>query len=530
MNCDKLVIGIDYGTDSVRALLVRASDGKVLGDSTCPYPRWKQGLYCDAAQRSFRQHPLDYLEGLEAVVKDVITGFDASLVKGIGIDTTGSTPCAVDRQGTPLALLPEFSADPDAMFLLWKDHSSIDAATQINDTAEAWRETDYRKYNGGTYSCEWFWSKILNVLKNNAAVGDAAFSWVEHCDWISGELTGQTDPLTMARSRCAAGHKAMWHESWGGLPPEKFLRAVDPLLAGLRDRLYSATQTAEKPVGRLSAKWAEKLGLSIDVIVAGGAVDGHVGAVGAGIGKNELVKVFGTSSCDFFTVPSTGGKCLRGICGQVDGSIVPGMIGLEAGQSAFGDIFAWCHNLIFAAKNISFEEMERAAAKIAPGANGVFAIDWFNGRRSPDDNPHLRGAILGLELGSSPAILYRALVEGACCGARAIVERFLEEGLVVDSLLAVGGIARKSPLVMQICADLLNMPVKVAKSDQVCALGGAMFAAVAGQLHPCIEDAMQRMNSGFDRIYQPLPERVAIYDNIYKRYQRYAKMLEKESM
>ena len=523
----KTFIGLDFGSDSVRAVLVTET-GEMLATFVHNYARWAEGRYCDAAHNKFRQHPLDYLEGTEAVIRGVLVGQDASAVKGIAIDTTGSTPCAVDAEGTPLALKPEFSEDPDAMFLLWKDHSSEAEAARINEVAAAWDGIDYRMYEGGIYSVEWFWSKLLHVLRQNEKVRNAAASFVEHCDWISAELTGETRPERIVRSRCAAGHKAMWHASWGGLPPEEFLTAVDPLLAGWRSRLYTETQTAEKPVGKLSAKWAEKLGLSTDVVIGGSAFDCHFGAVGAQIDASTLVKVMGTSTCDILVAPGVE-KCVRGICGQVDGSVIPGMIGLEAGQSAFGDVYAWFKRLLEYGGKVSIAELEKDAALVPPGAGGIHALDWFNGRRTPDADNMLRGAIFGLNLGSTAPMVYRALVESTVFGARAIVERFREEGIPVNSVVAIGGISRKSPMVMQMCADVLNMPVKVAKSDQACALGGAMFAAVASGVYPDTAAAMAAMGSGFDMEYIPNPETAAIYETLYKRYCLAGKMFEEET-
>lgn len=525
---EKLLIGLDFGSDSVRAVLV-AANGEQLATSVHEYARWAQGKYCDPAANQFRQHPLDYLEGTEAVIRNVLKGVDATRVAGIAIDTTGSTPCAVDRDGTPLALKPEFADDPDAMFLLWKDHTAIAEAARINEYAANWGGTDYRLYEGGIYSSEWFWSKILHVLRNNARVREAAFSWVEHCDWITGELAGRTDPVTMPRSRCAAGHKAMWHASWGGLPSEEFLAGVDPLLAGLRERLYTETSTADVPVGTLSPKWAARLGLSPEVVIGGSAFDCHFGAVGAQIASGELVKVIGTSTCDILVAPDVR-QCVRGICGQVDGSVIPGMVGLEAGQSAFGDVYAWFRRLLGYAGEVSLPALEAEAAAIAPGSTGIIALDWFNGRRTPDANPRLGGALFGLTLGSTAPMIYRALAESTVFGARAIVERFRSEGIAVNSVAAVGGISRKSPFIMQLCADVLQLPIKVAAADQACALGAAMFAAVAAKVHPDLKTAMAEMGSGFDRIYQPDPSAVPVYEKLYARYLALGKLLEEETM
>ncbi|WP_294507587.1 ribulokinase [uncultured Victivallis sp.] len=525
----KLLIGIDFGSDSVRAVLIGAETGETLASHVHNYRRWAEGLYCDAANNQFRQHPLDYLEGIESVVRSVLKGVDPTRVAGIGIDTTGSTPCAVDREGTPLALRSEFAENPNAMFILWKDHTAIAEAARINEYAKSRGGVDYTMYEGGIYSSEWFWSKILHTLRTDPAVRESAFSWVEHCDWITGELCGRTDPLTMTRSRCAAGHKAMWHESWGGLPPESFLTGVDPLLAGLRARLYTETSTAEVPVGTLSPKWAAKLGLPESVVVSGSAFDCHFGAVGAQIAPYELVKVVGTSTCDILVAPDVK-TCVRGICGQVNGSVIPGMIGLEAGQSAFGDVYAWFKRLLGYAGEISIAQLEREAAAITPGSTGILAFDWFNGRRTPDANPHLRGGILGLNLGSSAPMVYRALAESTVFGARRIIERFREEGVPVRAVSAIGGIARKSPFIMQMCADVFHLPIKTPAADQACALGGAMFAAVAAKVHPDLNTAMEKMGAGADRVYEPVQENSVLYENEYRRYLALGGLLEEEAM
>lgn len=504
-------IGLDFGSDSVRAIAVTPA-GEVLAGASRNYPRWAAGQYCDPARNQYRQHPLDYLECMESVLNEVLDQIDRTAVTGVALDTTASTPCAVDRDGTPLALLPEFAENPNAMFILWKDHTAGTEAVRINEVA-----SDYLKYEGGIYSCEWFWSKILHTLRIDAEVREAAFSWVEHCDWMTGELSGHTDPLTMTRSRCAAGHKAMWHADWGGLPPEAVLAEIDPLLAGLRQRLYTRTATADIPVGTLSPKWAGKLGLSTAVVIGGGAIDCHFGAVGAGIQPGQMIKVIGTSTCDILAAPGNI-RCVQGICGQVDGSVVPGMIGLEAGQSAFGDIYAWFRRFISYGGEVSLDRLEEEALKLPPGAGGVAALDWFHGRRTPDANPDLTGLLAGLTLGTTPPMVYRALVEATVFGARAIVERFRAEGVAVDSVGAVGGISRKSPLVMQICADVLNMPIRVAANEQTCALGAAIFAALAAGVHPDYETAVRNMSSGYDRTYAPNAEHAAIYTDLYRRY------------
>jgi len=541
----KYVIGLDYGSDSVRALLVNAASGEEVSSSVYHYERWDKGMYCDSANNQFRQHPLDYLIGLETTIKAVLADAPAETAEnviGISVDTTGSTPVAVNKEGVPLSMTSGFEDNPNAMFILWKDHTAIKEAEEINSLARSWGGEDFTKFSGGIYSSEWFLAKILRTIRIDKKVREAAFSWVEHCDWIPAALTGNTDPLTMKRSRCAAGHKAMWHASWGGLPPEKFLTKLDSKLNGLRERLYNDTDTAEVKVGNLTEEWAKKLGLSVNVAVSGGAFDCHMGAVGGQIEPYYISKVMGTSTCDIIVAPDDeiGDKLIRGICGQVDGSVVPGMIGMEAGQSAFGDIYAWFKRVLcWAPEHFNVEEkekissrliseLEKEAAKIGIGETDVSALDWMNGRRTPDANQNLKGAIFGLNLGSSAPMIYRALAEATAFGAKKIVDRFITENVPVKGIIALGGIAKKSLFIMQMCADVLGMPIKVVKSEQACALGAAMFAAVAAGYYDSIETAMNKMGGGFEANYEPIAVNTAKYAKHYEKYCRYSELIEKE--
>ena len=533
----KYVIGLDYGSDSARAVVVDVADGKTLATAVKYYPRWKKGMYCVPSANQWRQHPLDYIEVLEGSVKEALAACPAGTAEnviGIAFDTTGSTPVFTDENGTPLALKPEFAENPNAMFVLWKDHTAVKEAAEINEKCHA-NEIDYTSYEGGIYSSEWFWAKALHVLREDASVREAAYSIVEHCDWMPALLIGAKNLDEVPRSRCAAGHKAMWHAKWGGLPSEEFLCSIDPVLAGFRDRLYSETTTAEKPVGKLCPEWAERLGLSTDVVVAGSEFDCHMGAIGAGAKNNTFVRVIGTSTCDIMTVSpeELGDKLVRGICGQVDGSVMPGMIGLEAGQSAFGDIYAWFRRVLeWPLKNVSGlegEALEKAcdniipaltveAMKIPAGESSVVATDWMNGRRTPDANQLLQGAISGINLGTTAPMIFRALVEATAFGSRAIVERFKSEGMRINDVIGIGGIALKSPFVMQTLSNVLNMPIKVCNTDQACALGAAMFAATAAGAYATVADAQDAMNSGFAKEYFPEPDQVKIYDEVYQRY------------
>ena len=545
MNNKKYVIGVDYGSDSVRSVLIDALNGQEMASSVYYYPRWKEGRFCIPAENQFRQHPLDYIEGLEKTITDIIkqAGPEAAkAVKGISVDTTGSTPVAVDKSGTPLALLPGFEENPNAMFVLWKDHTSVKEANQINEHATKF-ETNYLQYVGGIYSSEWFWAKLLHVLRADEKVRSAMYSWVEHCDWIPFMLSGGTKVENMKRSRTAAGHKALWAAEFGGLPPEDFFSSLDPLLSGIRKRLYSDTYTSDVPAGNLSAEWAGRLGLSTDVVVGVGGFDAHMGAVGGQVEPYHLSKVMGTSTCDMLVAPTKdiADTLVNGICGQVPGSIIPGMMGLEAGQSAFGDTYAWfkrvlvwpLENTLANSKVIDQETAKKLIEEVADSiiptltkqAEALplteeleFAVDWFNGRRTPDANQMLKGAILGLGLGSDAPRIFRALVEATCFGAKKIVDRFNEQGVPVKGLIGLGGVAKKSPFIMQMMSDVMNMPIRIHKSEQTCAIGAGMFAATAAGIYPAVEDAMQAMGQGFDAEYYPNPERSSIYA---KRYQKY---------
>lgn len=541
----RIVIGLDYGTDSARAVVVNAENGETLASSVKHYPRWSEGKYCNPSLNQYRQHPQDYIDVLEATLKEALSKCPegtAGQVEGLAFDTTGSTPAFTDSTGTPLAMLPEFAENPNAMFVLWKDHTAVQEAAEINKLCKAW-DVDYAAYEGGIYSSEWLWAKALHILRKDEQVREKAYSIVEYCEWLPALITGVKSSKDIVRSRCANGHKAMWHESWGGLPSEAFLTTLDPLLKGYRDRLFDKTETADKPVGTLSPEWAERLGLSTDVVVAGGAFDCHMGAVGAGITPHTLVRIIGTSTCDVLVADyeEIGHKLIKGICGQVDGSVIPGMIGLEAGQSAFGDIYAWFKRILeFPIKQILSKTtlidvatkarlideacdriipaLTEEAQKIPIAESTIVATDWMNGRRTPDANQLLTGTIDGLTLGSNAPRIFRALVEATAFGSRAIVERFISEGIRIDKVIGIGGIALKSPFVMQTLCDVLNMPIKVCKTDQACALGAAMFAATAAGIFEKVEDAQKAMGSGFATEYIPNAANAQAYDAIYEKY------------
>jgi len=539
------VIGVDYGSDSVRTIIVDAQNGKELAASVFYYPRWKKQLYCNAVENQFRQHPLDYVEGLECTIKECVAKVGAEVaanIKAISVDTTGSTPVAVDKSGTPLALLPGFENNPNAMFVLWKDHTGVGEAAEINAHAEKF-DTNYLQFVGGIYSSEWFWAKLLHVLRADEAVRGNIYSFVEHCDWIPFLLSGGNDVQQMKRGVCSAGHKILWAKEWGGLPRNEFFATLDPLLDGMTAKLFEDTYTSDKAAGVISMEWAQRLGLPADTVIGVGAFDCHMGAVGGQIEPYYLSKVMGTSTCDMLVAPidEVGDKLIKGICGQVPGSVIPGMLGMEAGQSAFGDAYAWfksvltwplqnilsqstivdaatVEKLIKETEDNIIPELSRLAAALPVTEESEYAVDWFNGRRTPDANQLLTASITGLALGSDAVAIFRAIVESTCFGAKAIVDRFNEQGVPVKGLIGLGGVARKSPFIMQMMADVMNMPIRIHRSEQTCALGAAMFAATAAGIYPKVEDAMNAMGQGFDMEYTPNQQLVDIYQKRFEQY------------
>lgn len=539
----KYVIGVDYGTDSVRSVVVDTANGEELASAVFYYPRWKKGLYNIPSVNQFRQHPLDYIEGLEKTILDCMQelGSDvAQSIVAISVDTTGSTPVPVDERGTPLALRSEFGENPNAMFILWKDHTAVKEADEINRLA-AEQDIDYLKYVGGVYSSEWFWAKMLRIFRVDEDVRNATYTWVEHCDWIPFLLVGGNDIRELKRSVCAAGHKGLWAEEFGGYPSEEFFSTLDPLLSGQVGRLGTDTYASDISVGTLSVEWAERLGLHTAVQVGVGAFDAHMGAVGGQVEPFHLSKVMGTSTCDILVAPSELDVEVKGICGQVNGSVVPGMIGLEAGQSAFGDAYAWFKNILLWPIHNLFEgdskliekaedgiiaKLSDEAAKISPQITHPIAVDWFNGRRTPYANQNLKAAFFDINISTDTLLLYRAVVESTCFGAKKIVDCFIEQGVDIKGIIGLGGVAKKSAFTMQMLADILNMPIKVHKSDQTCALGAAMFASVVAGVHTSVEEAMKYMGQGFDKVYIPNEQHVAVYAQRYEQYKNKAELIE----
>ncbi|MDD3901309.1 MAG: ribulokinase [Dysgonamonadaceae bacterium] len=539
----KLVIGLDYGTDSCRAIVVDTSTGKELACAISFYSRWEKELYCDPLENRYRQHPQDYIDSLIEVIKDILAKLsiaEINEITAIGIDTTGSTPCLTDRNGTPLALIPEYSKDPDAMFILWKDHTSIKEAEDINKLSHQWK-TDFTSLSGGIYSSEWFWSKALHALRTNERLRKDAYSIIEHCDWMPALLTGNLKPENVKRSRCAAGHKCMWADEWEGYPSQEFLSALDPLFYGFADHLSRQTYTSDKSAGKITDEWAEILGLPKGIDVTVGVIDAHAGAVGAGIKPNTMVKIIGTSTCDIVVTPKEDirGKTIPGISGQVDGSVIPEFIGLEAGQSAFGDMYAWLRDILSWSLpdgdnksdilSTILPRLNKEASALSVSENDLLSLDWLNGRRTPFADQTLKGGIIGLTLGTTPAQLYKSFVESTAFGSRSIMEHLELQGVKITKVIGVGGISLKSPYVMQTLSDVMNVPIEVAATQQAGAMGAAMYAAVASNIFQTIELAQEALCQGILAKYKPNKEINKIYNTLYKRYIEFGQFMEKKS-
>ncbi|MHC4154532.1 MAG: ribulokinase [Planctomycetota bacterium] len=527
-------IGMDYGTNSVRCLIVDVRNGRELGTAVHEYETGEAGIILDRSDHNLaRQNAADYLKGAVITVKAAVARakradkkFDVSKVIGIGVDTTGSTPLPVDKEGTPLSMQKEFRKNPNACAWLWKDHTAYAEAAEITELA-AKEHPEYLAKCGGTYSSEWFFSKVLHCLRTDPKVFDAAYSWVECADYIPGVLTGTQRPDVVKRSRCAAGHKAMFSNDWEGLPAKSFLSKLDRKLGELRHRLYDETYTVETQAGKLTEEWAKKLGLPAGIPVAVGAFDAHLGAVGSGIAPGKLVKIIGTSTCDML-VSESGRRFpdIPGICGIVDGSIVPRYFGLEAGQSAVGDIFNWFVNYIQPGgkSSGSHESLTRRAVKVKPGASGLLALDWNNGNRTILVDQRLTGLLVGQTLHTEPEEIYRALIEATAFGALTIINRFEEYGVKVSEVINCGGIAEKNPLIMQIYADVTGREMKISRSAQTCALGAAIAGAVvAGKKaggYGSVPKAQAAMCGVKRKTFRPNPQNHKVYRELYSLYKQ----------
>ena len=523
----KYTIGLDYGTNSVRALVVNVENGAEVAAAIWPYAHGTQGVILARDPHLARQHPADYLRGAETTIRQAlriaqktVRGFKASQVIGIGVDTTGSTPLPVDANGQPLAFQKRFAANPAAMAWLWKDHTGVHEAAEITKLAKKIRP-QYLAKCGGTYSSEWFWSKILKCLRAAPAVFNAAYSWVELADYVPAALTGTEHPDVFVAGVCAAGHKAMWNAKWGGYPDAAFLSRLHPKLGQLRSRLTTRVYSVDKSVGGLTAGWARKTGLPAGIPVAVGAFDAHLGAVGSGVAPGTLVKIIGTSTCDIAIAANSKKLAdVPGLCGIVDGSVVPGYFGLEAGQSAVGDLFNWLVDYIQPGGKspLTHQALNVAAAKLQPGESGLLALDWNNGNRTILVDQRLTGLLVGQTLYTRPAEIYRALVEATAFGALTIINRFEEYGVKISSVVNCGGIAEKSALTMQIYADVTGRPMKLSRSAQTCALGSAVAAAVVAGAYKDFASAQKAMTGLKSKIYKPNRQAQKTYQQLYALY------------
>jgi len=519
-------IGLDYGTNSVRGLLVEIGTGVEVSSSVFEYPHGDAGILTDSRDPHIaRQHPQDYIDGAVAVITGVLAaaashaGFSPDQVVGIGVDTTGSTPIPVDGEGTPLAFLPEFADNLNAMAVLWKDHTGYAEAAEITALAAQIRP-EYLKKCGGIYSAEWFWAKILRNLRAAPDVYEKAYTWVEHADWLPALLCGTTHPDRLKRGICAAGHKGLYGTWWGGFPDSEFLAALDPKLVRVGESLPTKTYHVGEAAGTLGEEWAKLTGLSAGIPVSIGAFDAHLGAIGAGITPGTLVKIIGTSTCDLMVSPlSEDLGDIPGLCGIVPESILPNYYGLEAGQSAVGDIFNWYVKSIQPGK-LDHEQLTEGAARLQPGESGLLALDWHNGNRTVLVDQRLTGGVLGLTLQTTPEELYRAWVEATAFGARVIMERLEEYGQSVERIINCGGIAAKNPMVMQIYADIMGRPIYISSSNQTCALGAAICGAVAAGAYKSFDVATAEMTSLQPRTFVPDPERRARYDRLFELYRK----------
>lgn len=538
------VIGIDFGSDSVRAILVDTNSAQTLQTAVAEYPRWKEKKYCDDKISQYRQHPMDYLECMEQILEQILKKEPdkISKISGIAVDTTGSTVCPVNEKGIPLSLLQGFEEDPDAMFYLWKDHTAVKEAAEINKKLSEGK-VDYTKYQG-EYSAEWFWAKILHGIRKNEGVKKAAYSWVEHVDWITGVLTGNLKPETIAHCSCAAGHKALWNSEFGGLPDKKTLESIDPYFGKLYDRYSQKPHYAGEKIGTLCSKWAGKFGLSEEVAVGMGSFDAHAGAVGVGIREKTMVKVVGTSTVDMLITKKENvfGKDSKAFCGLAEDSIVPGFLGAEAGQSAFGDTYAWLKKILMWPLQemkipehiLSQEKINQLRSFVEEGLlksleneiqdmeeDRLIALDWFNGRRYPHLNEKITSSISGMTLGTTTPEIYQALVEATVFGSRRIYDSLKKLGMEIERVICVGGIAQKSSYIMQMMANVLNIPIMVSKENQSCARGAAIYAAVAAGIYGSILEAQESLCEKYKPNYYP--DEVA-HLQMEAKYQMYCRL------
>jgi len=529
-------IGMDFGTDSVRAVLVSYETGAILGTADAYYRRWKKLRYCNPSEAKFRHHPKDYLEALEESLTALVSQFSSDVraaVGSIAVAATGSTVCPVDKQGSPLALQQQLAEDPDCMFSLWKDHSAFREAEEFNTLCETW-DTDYRTYQG-EYSSEWYWAKLVHAARTNPVIRGNAWTWIELCDWIPAVLSGNTAPQDMYHSQCAAGHKALWNSEFKGLPDRKFLQQLDEHAVQVHDRYGAAPRSAASAAGTLTDSWAETLGLPRDTVIGGSSLDAHAGAVGACIRPKTLISVLGTSAVHMVIEPYENGHppgSLRHICGMAEDSIIPGSWGIESGQAAFGDILTWFNSIATWFSRAQGKDpgsvlayLDSLILNTVPKSDTI-CIDWFNGRRYPWGSDRVKGALLNLDLSTDITDLYSSIIDGILFGMKQIISEMQNYGIVIDQITATGGIARKSEAVMQRMAAVLEVPVFALASKETCALGAAMFGAAACGAFPDLPSAQQSMGSRKGTLYEPDETLAKRYRELYRMYAETADTLD----
>lgn len=546
------VMGVDYGSDSVRAIILDANDGTLAASGTAEYPRWKQGLYSEPEKKRFRQHPLDHMECLISCVREAVASAGEKVrdrIVAIGFDATASTPAPFTKEGVPLALTKEFQEDPDAMFHLWKDHSSWKEAGEITKTFGTY---GYLKYQG-PYQSEWYWAKILHTVRNDKRVRDAAYSWVELADWIPNLLSGNTNVDTMYRDAGNAGHKAYYHSDFHGLPSKECLASLDPYLAHIPDT-FAKPRVSTSKVGNLTKEWADKLNLKEGIVIAGSSIDAHAGAVGAGVGPGTLVKTIGTSAVDLFVAERETvekGHIDPTVCGMAENSVVPGYYGMETGQAAFGDVYAWYKRLLLSPVRTILEEsglsddvkrqalvtiekgllplLDKQAGKDQENDN-LIALGWLNGRRYPVLNEHIKGAIAGIDLSVTSSEVYRSLVMATIFESKQAFLNYRKAGIPIDRIVAIGGIPKKSPLVMQMMSDIFSMPILVSDIKEACARGSAVFAAVASGIYPSMREAQDNLCRCSYTEYRPNQEKRTSYERLFAKYETFGSWYEKSDM
>lgn len=528
----RYALGIDFGTESARAVLVDVNTGKVAATAVHAYahgvidkrlPGSNEPLPPDWAL----QNPIDWLTALEQTVPAVLaeSGVPPESVVGLGLDFTACTVLPTTEDGTPLCASAPFERRPHAWPKLWKHHASQPQADRINALAAERGEPWLARY-GGKISSEWLMPKALQILEEDPEVYAAATRIVEGADWVVWQLTG-----TLARNACAAGYKATWHKV-DGYPSPQFLAALHPDLADLyRTRMVGPVVPPGRRVGELTAEWAGRLGLVAGTPVAAPIIDAHAAVLGGGIsGPGVMFMIMGTSTCHMLMAEKE--MPVEGIAGVVEDGIAPGYFGYEAGQAAVGDIFAWFveHSVPPAyheealRRGVSLHDvLAERAANLRPGGSGLLALDWWNGNRSTLVDAELSGLLVGYTLGTRAEDVYRALIEGTAFGTRVIIEAFTEQGLPVQSIVTGGGLT-KNTLLMQVYADVTGREMAVVGSDQVSALGAAMLGAVAAGAarggYDTVTEAVTRMAPPPARVYRPVPGHKSIYDALYAEYRR----------